>query len=294
MNENRFPILTYDQDIASSTKRVHLQLLKLSEEMFSVATALITDNRIDISKARGIGPATLHTSTGVYNKMCKLFRGVYLLSEQGMAREAEILARSQFEALLAYYFLMKPRLILRQNGKKLPPIPGKSLTTKFRTSLYLAHRAIESLRKVEYYARTPGLKRFAMKLNREKLKENSQLWEAEIGSEWTKRLKRARTYSGLKIKDLAISLGLGSAYDTAYFFMSDIAHGADGMSYIKGADLNSDIELKWYAEPGEIVRVLVSSNLSMCASAQLLNKRLGLGQKKQLDLLWQRIIQTSQ
>ena len=136
------------------------------------------------------------------------------------------------------------------------------------------------------------MKRFATKLNRETLKKDAQLRESEIGPEWTKRLKKARTYSGVKLKDLAISLGLGSAYDTAYFFMSDVTHGADGMSYIRSANLRSEIQLNWYAESGEVIRVLVSGNSSMCASAQLLNKRLGLGQKHRLDLLWQRIIQT--
>jgi len=220
--KNQFPKIGYDRDIASSIRSNHIELFELSEEIFNAAITLITDRKIDLRKARGVGSLTHNVSIGVYNKICKLFRGIYLLAGSGMSREADILARSQFEAVLAYYFLMKPRLTLRQNGKKLDPVPGKSLTTKFRTSLYLARRAFESLRKVEYYARTPGFKQFAKKFNKATLKTNAERWEAKIGPEWTKRLKRTRMYSGVKLKDLATSLGLNGAYDAAYWIYPKI------------------------------------------------------------------------
>jgi len=75
--------------------------------------------------------------------------------------------------------------------------------------------------------------------------------------------------------------------------MSDVAHGTNGTNYIQRDNSKPDIELKWYAEPEEVTRVLISENSSMLTSAQLLDKRLGLGQEKTLDSFWQRIRQTN-
>jgi hypothetical protein len=92
------------------------------------------------------------------------------------------------------------------------PVPNRPLTTRLRTSLYLANDAINGRRLVRGLFQTPGLEDQVPPEIRETIEQHATEWEREIGEEWAARIMNARGYAGVSVQHLAESLGFAQLY----------------------------------------------------------------------------------
>ena len=66
-------------------------------------------------------------------------------------------AAMMFESMLAIHFVLSAEVNLTRDGVPVGPVPNRPLTTRLRTSLYLANDAINGRRLVRGLLQTPGL-----------------------------------------------------------------------------------------------------------------------------------------
>jgi len=117
-----------------------------------------------VSPIRGLRMDGLRLILGLFAKSSKQLRAIMVLCERGLTSDAETIARNLFESLLAIQFLLKPRLTLLENGKRIQPDKKKPLARSFRASLYDAHLIFQHTRRIARFRKTPRLKRLARHL----------------------------------------------------------------------------------------------------------------------------------
>jgi hypothetical protein len=239
------------------------------------------------SSMKGVSKTTFWLSLGLFAKCCKQLRSILLLCEHGLVSDADTLARSLFESVLALNFLLSPRLTLRENGKKVQPDPKKPLTTPFRTLLYLAHVAFEDERRTVKFHQTVRLKRLAKHLGDSvSIRQTAQNAAQRIGTEWTKRLKGKTTYCGVSIRDLSDSLRVLHWYNSVYDIQSSVVHARDAIGF---ADFSETSEEESYLDLGPncdwIGGSLHVSSALFLGAISIVNSRLGLGVDERVDAL---------
>ncbi len=79
---------------------------------------------------------------GLLAKACKQYRAVGAMVELGLGDVADSIARMMFESMLAIHFVLRAEVNLTRDGVPVGPVPNRPLTTRLRTSLYLANDAI--------------------------------------------------------------------------------------------------------------------------------------------------------
>lgn len=246
---------------------------------------------IHIGPACGLTENSLHLSLGLAAKCCQQLRSTMQLCETGLVSDADTLSRSLFESVLALYFLLKPRLILIENGRAVAPDPKKTLTTDFRSWLYLAHRAFEDERMITTFRKTPRLKRLAKHLGEYAAAQAfAQEAERRIGTHWAKRLKSQRNYAGVSIRDLACSLRVLHWYNSVYAFQSSVAHARDALNfvYLPGGN-QRDLLLALSPDVGHVGKVLHVAVVLFLGALSIVNTRLKLGFDERVDVLLQRL-----
>jgi Family of unknown function (DUF5677) len=118
---------------------------------------------------------------------------------------------------------------------------------------------------------------------RAEIEKVAKEWETEIGPDWTKRVK-AKGYAGVRIKDLAESLGHGGLYASFYRITSSGVHAADAANHIP---LDEGMEGDWRCTPStdRIARTLRMASLFLIRIVQTADERLGLGLKETAEEL---------
>lgn len=258
--------------------------LDLATEILELGTGVFTSGT-PMHPGDGLDDYVVITGLGLVAKACKQYRAIGMLVEAGLAEVADSNARMLLETMLAVNFILRRTVILKENGVKVRSVPGKLLTTRFRTSLYLANNAFNERKFVRSTLETPGLRR---KIPVTKLNHINRIaadWETEIGAEWTKRLKK-KGYSGVSVKDLAESLGYGQLYATTYRLSSAGVHASDASSHVQ-IDDDLDGEWRFYAVSSSagVARILGFASLMLVMIVQAANNRLGLSLKEKTDEL---------
>jgi hypothetical protein len=175
--------------------------------------------------------------------------------------------------MLAIAFVLRYRVTFLQQGAKLGAVPGFPATTRLRARMFLANIFLEEERTHREFARTPGLKKWAKAL----ATAPARAAEATqgIGEVWARRLKSTRSYSGLSVKDLSLSLGLGQAYATHYRMASWSIHPVQiGRHLTIDADGQNRVNLS----PGldDVAVALDTANSFLVACLRFVDDRLGL------------------
>ncbi len=257
--------------------------LKVASAILDLAVGIYTSGT-PIKGGKGLDAFVVIVSLGLLAKACKQYRAIGELVELGIGDVADSNCRMLFETMLAVHFILRRRVVLKKDGAKLAAIQGKPLTTKFRTSLYLAGNAISGRRTVNAYLATKGLKRQISKEARVEALRQETEWEAEIGTDWTKRLKDG--YAGVKVIHLAESLGFGRLYHSIYRITSGGVHAADATGHIQlDDDPNADWRFKVAPSMDGIATSMEFASLLMIKILEVANERLGLGMKEQIEEL---------
>lgn len=109
-------------------------------------------------------------------------------------------------------------------------------------------------------------------------------WEKEIGPEWTKRLKEG--YAGVRIINLAESLGFGQLYHSVYRITSPGVHAGDATGHIR-LDDDPESECRFTVAPSTdgIANTLKFASLLLIKILEVAEEPLGLGLKERNEEL---------
>jgi hypothetical protein len=219
----------------------------------------------------------LFLSLGIIAKACRQYRGIVALAEISLGDVAESNGRMLLETMLAANFLMQSNVTLKRNGTPMPDVPGYPLTTAFRTKLYLAHDAMGTCKTLCGMAKNGDIENVegdrAVALAEKQMKETQD----EIGLEWASRQKGSNSYAGVRIRDLADSLGKSFIYHTFYKPACAGVHGGDARKFadvVENAD--GSLTFSTVSNPRGVAEALVLSSMAMIDVLDVANKRLGL------------------
>lgn len=247
--------------------------ITFSKRILEVALRPFSGNTVKISCMKGLNRKVIYIAVPLYFKICNQFKAIMALCHYNLAHEAEILNRSVFESMLALFFLLKWRVVLKENGRKLNS-PDK-LTTKFRAELYFAHLIFEQERLLKDFERTPGLKRDSKTFNKSAIEEQVIQAKQIIGSYWTKRLRDKKKYAGVSIKDLAGSLNILKAYASMYRFTSWSVHAVDILNYLSSDQKNDEIVIDRRTTDYDVRRPLQTACFTFLLCIDKISGRLG-------------------
>jgi len=232
----------------------------------------------------GLRYNAFHVGLSLYVKSSKQFRSLILLCQAGLTEDAEIIARSLFETLLALNFVLRRSVQLKENGKRIKVERHgrrQPLDCGFRTELYLAHYAFDLQRRVKGWKNVSGLKRLSRTWgDPAAIDRDAQQAELAVGPEWTHRLRSRRSFSGLSIRDLADSFGIVHYYASIYGHQSHLAHGADALSYLDLGDEPSKLSLALAPNTEAVGRILRLGSLLFTGCLDIASQRIGLGADK--------------
>lgn len=278
-------MLTNEESRCAEIRRTLAPLLHATTAFHDFAAGILVgpmeDGRpgFQITVPRRLAHAA-HEALHLYVRAVKQHRAVQILGEHGLGQDALANSRHLFETALALEFILRPRLTLKANGVRLPAVKGFPLSPEFRTRLYRANMTLERDRMHRAFQKTRGARRYSTKRERADLAGDLAAVEKEIGTQWTKRLKWSKDFSGVGMRDLAVSLGLGTDYTVAYRRQSWAVHPVTPYGHVGLPDDEGD-DGALLVEPSgtDVARAIVTANtlLGGCVGRLSLTFGLGLG-----------------
>jgi Family of unknown function (DUF5677) len=261
---------------------------------FATMTAVLdlalrmTQPPIRIMKARGLHRQAIDTSFGVFVKTCKQYRSIQLLCQHGLPEDAQALTRNLGETTIALYFLLRHRVELKQNGRRVPAIPGKPLSTKFRSDLFLAYGVLQKQKMLNEWGTTKGLKAAYKKVLKGEFPASVAAAKALLGPDWLKRQKDSKYYAGVPFRDLVLSFRVPLIYAVLFRMGSQFVHPSDLTSFLR---INEDGTTVFLLQPSDIYlkETMLTANMLLVLSMDVLNARLGLGHDDAIAAMKRRI-----
>jgi uncharacterized protein DUF5677 len=257
----------------------------LAAEVFDLAIGLFAE-KIPMNPGPGLDDDVIVTVLGLLAKSCKQHRAIVLLVEQGIDEVASSNVRMLFETMAATTFLTRHRIILKENGKRISPVPGKTLTTRFRSSLYRANEAFQYRKFHRGLSEWGDSDRIPHEIQKQ-VEDACAGWEKVIGPVWTERVKR-KGYAGVSIKDLSESLGMGALYATMYRLHSAGVHGTDAANH---SEFDEGFGWRFSVLPSTegIAFSLGFTTLMMIAILKTVDRRLNLGIRQRIKDLSKKV-----
>jgi hypothetical protein len=167
--------------------------------------SMIAADRWTIRKKRWINPFVVQTMMGLLTKACKTFRAIQILCERGFREDANALVRVLMETTVAILFILQKR-------------------SKQRTLIYHAHGIAQSIKMLNEWKNTPGLKRKATTAMLKRANEEL----AEYVTQLPAGTDVKRHWSGKPNLQEAVKALRGDAmYATLYRHTSSISHASD-------------------------------------------------------------------
>lgn len=185
-------------------------------------------------------------AVGLWTKICKQFRSILVLCELGLTEDADIIARSLFEATLQMLFVTKKNVNRRRGWKSAPKPPRGSYSMEFRAELYLARTILDDRKRLNVWKQTPGCRRIARKLERP-VNELVRASESDIGRVWMRWLCE-ESQGAFQVETMAWNLGLERWYAAVYRPQSSIAHAADATRYVEASDEPGMLDVRLAAD----------------------------------------------
>jgi hypothetical protein len=224
-------------------------------KLHDVVVGMLSTGSWNIRNTRGLNPLVVQTMIGLMAKGSKTFRSIQILCERGLHDDANALVRVLMETTVAIAFILQKK-------------------SRERTLIYHAYGMAQSIKMLNHWKTTPGLKRKATK---------AMLKQADDAlASYMKRLPPGtdvkRHWSGkASLQEAVKALGADVMYATLYRFASSISHAADFGSHFE-ADPASD-DLIWEIEPQ--VRGFEAPSYAarelLWNAANRIDQRLGLG-----------------
>jgi hypothetical protein len=217
--------------------------------------AMMSAGSWTIQKSRGVSPFVVQTMIGLLTKASKTFRSVQVLSERGLHDDANALVRVLMETTVAIAFILQKK-------------------SKQRALIYHAHGIAQSIKMLNDWKNTKGLKRKATK---------AMMKQANDGlAVYMKRLPQGtdvkRHWSGKGSLQEAMKALRGDVmYATLYRFTSSISHASDFGAHFEVDPASDDLiwelepQVQGFESPSYAARELLWN------AANRIDQRLGLG-----------------
>lgn len=235
----------------------------------------ITIKRSYSYKQSSLPPEVKNAAYALDIRACRQFRSVIELCMRREAHDASILTRTMFENLLALEFVLKPRISLkRYKDRYKKHNPPSSMPRLLRARLYLTYFGFQWEVFRSRNKSKPGVKRHAKRLASCVPGQRLNEYESLIGPIWVDRFKKhPRTYSGLSVADLSLTIGLMYArwYNVVYAIQSGNVHASNAAELLH---FNDDI---WHDAPSDIEGVLRPAMNIFLAGTESLHKHIGFG-----------------
>ena len=173
----------------------------------------------------GLDRVVMETMMGLLTKAGKTFRSIQILCERGLHEDADALVRVLMETTVAVLFILQKK-------------------PRERARIYQAHGIAQSIKMLNDWKRTPGLKRKATK------KVITQATDAL--ADWTNTLPAGTDvkhhWSGKRsLLEAVRALGADVMYATLYRLTSSITHASDFGAHFEIESASDD--LIWQIEP---------------------------------------------
>ncbi len=237
-------------------------------------------------------------------QICRLFRSIIDDCSRCESYTANILSRSLFETILALQFILKSRVYifvephcdkttkahLKDSDGDLqyisktyahnPPTRARPsfLSRDLRAHLYVSHDYFDSVRLTKECAGIDGLKRVAR--SRKKAEDPNVPFTIRntIGEEWFSILKHKKSYSGLKVEQLAIILNRPRSrwYKTVYHIQSRMVHATDALQHVQEHP-DGRIGPKFFSTEDEVSTAMLSATALFLAGLFILQENIGFG-----------------
>jgi hypothetical protein len=192
--------------------------------LHDTVVSMMTAGGWTVLKTRGVSPLVAQTMMGLLTKAMKTFRSVQILCERGLYEDASALTRVLMETTIAIVFILQKK-------------------SKERMLIYHAHSMVQSIKTLNEWARTKGIKRKAPKamLQRAHAELASYLSKLPPGTNVTKH------WSGTgSLQEAMRKLKGETMYATLYRHTSSISHASDfGLHF----SLDQDGEFVWEIDP---------------------------------------------
>jgi len=267
----------------------HAALLRGANRFHTFAVSLVAGGgRVNLqgARTRDMDEIVVLVSLGLFTKACWQHRSGQLLARAGLGADAIALTRCLFETTLALAFVLRRRLRLRRgrDRRPLPPVPGWPLNSRLRARLYLANIAFENDRVFREFQDIRGLRRFRRRAAAARsVVQQVRDGEAAIGPEWTRRLRDSRSFSGVSIKDLALSLRLAAAYATLYRYGSWSVHAIDLTHFITLPDPGRPPLIQLAPHEGDVASAVSVANNLLLVCVRFVNERFGLDRDRAIE-----------
>jgi hypothetical protein len=247
--------LPHETEVAGEIAVKHRVQLEAMTKQHDTVVAMMSAGSWTVRNTRGLNPVVAQTMIGLLAKASKTFRSIQLLCERGLHEDANALVRVLMETTVAIAFILQKK-------------------SKERALIYHAHGIAQSIKMLNEWKNTRGLKRKAT---------TAILKQANDGlNSYLKRLPPGtdvkRHWSGKSSLHEAVRALRGDVmYATLYRFTSSISHAADFGAHFE-VDTDSD-DLIWEIEPqvrGFEAPSYAARELLWNASNRI-DQRLGLG-----------------
>lgn len=174
--------------------------------LHDTVVSMMTTGQWTVQRTRGVNPPVAQTMMGLLAKAIKTFRSIQILCERGLHKDATALARVLLETTVAIAFILQKK-------------------SKQRMVMYHAYGLAQSVKTLNEWAKTKGLRRMATKAMRKQANDALTTYMSMLPAGTNLR----RHWSGLSSLQEAMSQlrGGDAMYATLYRHASTISHASD-------------------------------------------------------------------
>lgn len=239
---------------AEIAKRYQVQLYAMTR-LHDTVVSMMTAGEWKVQKTRGVNPLVAQTMMGLLTKAIKTFRSVQLLCERGLYDDASALTRVLLETTVAIAFILQKK-------------------SKQRMRMYHAYGMVQSVKMLDEWAKTKGLKRKATKAMLNQANDALTTYVSNLPAGTNQK----RHWSGLgSIQEAMSHLWGGDArYATRYRHTSAISHASDFGGHFSIDDSGEMIgevfpQVEGFEAPSYVARQL------LWQAAHRIDEKFGLG-----------------
>jgi hypothetical protein len=248
-------MLPHEKEVAAAIATKYRIQLAAMTALHDTVVSMLTSGSWTIRNPKGLNPFVVQTMMGLLTKASKAFRASQLLCERGLHDEAQVTVRVLMETTVAISFILQKR-------------------TKQRTLIYHAHGLVQSLKILNEWKKTPGLKRKATTAMLKQANAGLAVYLAKLppGTDVKRHWSgRANLFEAVK------ALRGDVMYASLYRHTSSVAHASDFGAQFEVDPASGD--LVWEVEPtveGFEAPSYAAREL-LWGTAHRIDERLGLG-----------------
>lgn len=249
-------MLPHEAEVIAEIARKYRVQLDAMTDLHNAAVAMMAAGSWTIGKP-GLNGPVIQTMMGLLTKACKTFRSIQILCERGLHDDAGALTRVLLETTVAVMFILQKK-------------------PKERTLMFHAHEMEQSVKLLDEWTRTPGLKRLASKQMLQRAKQSLATYMAKLPAGTNVRRHWSGKGDGLQgaMRELK---GGAVMYSSGYRHLSAISHVSDFGGHFEVDPATG--EFVWEIEP--TVRGFEAPSYTarqlLWLAANRIDERLGLG-----------------